>query len=99
MLKNMKPTAKVLSLDGRPWCRVWEAETEGGHQVEVLVQRVQVPVDSPANEELLKALEEVQPPEEIIQRFEPGSIWDACVEVPDADLVVCMSDECERFRD
>lgn len=99
MIKYMKPTAKVLSFDGKPWCRVWEAETEGGHRVDVHVHRVQVPVGSPANDELLRVLEELQPPEEVIQRFEPGSIWDDCVKVSDADIAACLIEECERFRD
>lgn len=84
MIKNMRPTGKVLSFDGKPWCRVWEAETEAGYRVEVHVHRVQVPIDSPACDELAKALEEMNPPEEIVQRFEVGD---------------SIGDECERCRD
>ena len=65
MIKHLKPTGRVVSLDGMPWCRVWQGITEKGHPVTLYVHRVQAAVDSPVCDDLAAMLIEMNVPKDV----------------------------------
>jgi hypothetical protein len=67
MIKNLKPTGQIVSLDGMPWCRVWEGITERGDTVTLYVHRVQAAVDSPVCDDLAAMLIEMNVPAEVCE--------------------------------